>query len=71
MAAIIFALCTWTNLPFMHSIVFTVALLLALGIARPQILTYTSAVTERAEALRRSVKARLSRKAGSAHAPGA
>jgi len=71
MAAIIFALCTWTNLPFMHSIVFTVAVLLALGIARPQILTYTSAVTERAEALRRSLKARLSRKGGSAHAPGA
>ncbi len=55
MAALIFAICTWTKLPFMHSIVFTLALLFVLGIARPQVLKFTSAITERAN--RRAQKA--------------
>ena len=37
-AAVIFAFCTLLQLPFLHSIVVTVALVLVLGIARPHIL---------------------------------
>jgi branched-chain amino acid transport system permease protein len=62
MAAFIFAVCTWTNLPFMHSIVFTIAILFVLGIARPHVLQFTSAITERANALQAQFKARLTRK---------
>ena len=62
MAAIIFAVCTWTKLPFMHAIIFTVVLLFVLGIARPHVLKATSAITERAKALQASLKARLTRK---------
>jgi hypothetical protein len=62
MAAFIFAVCTWSNLPFMHSIVFTIALLFVLGIARPHILQFTSAMTERANAVQAQLKARLTRK---------
>jgi len=71
MAAIIFAICTWTNLPFMHSIVFPLAVLFVLGIARPHILGLTSAITERADAIRRGLNARLSRKPRGTDAPGA
>jgi branched-chain amino acid transport system permease protein len=71
-AALIFALCTWINLPFMQSIVFTVAMLAVMGLARPQILVVTSAITERAVALQASLGARLRRKLwGSDDAPGA
>jgi len=62
MAALIFAVCTWTNLPFMQSIVFTLAILFVLGIARPHILQFTSTITERADAMRVQLKARLTRK---------
>jgi branched-chain amino acid transport system permease protein len=62
MAAFIFAVCTWTNLPFMHSIVFTIAILFVLGIARPHILQFTTAITERANAVQAQLKARLTRK---------
>jgi branched-chain amino acid transport system permease protein len=62
MAAFIFAVCTWTNLPFMHSIVFTIAILFALGIARPHILAFTTAITERANAVQARLKARLTPK---------
>jgi hypothetical protein len=50
-ATLIFVLCTATGLPFMHSIIFTVVLVLVLGVVRPQILKVTSAITERAVAL--------------------
>ena len=55
----------------MHSIIFTVALVLVMGIARPHILPITAKITERANALQRSVRARFARKAGEANAPGA
>jgi branched-chain amino acid transport system permease protein len=61
-AALIFAVCMWTKLPFMHSIVFTVGILLVLGIARPRILIITSAITERTTAVQAALKARLTRK---------
>jgi branched-chain amino acid transport system permease protein len=61
-AALIFAVCMWTKLPFMHSIVFTVGILLVLGIARPHILLVTSAITERATAVQTALRARLTRK---------
>ena len=71
-AALIFALCTGINLPFMQSILFTVAMLAVMGLARPQILVVTSAITERAVALQASLRARLRRKLwGSDDAPGA
>ena len=62
MAAIIFAICTWTKLPFMQSIIFTVVLMFVLGLARPQVLSFTSAITERANAMQASFKARFARK---------
>ena len=61
MAALIFAICTWTKLPFMQSIVFTLVMLAVLGLARPQILAATSRITERAVAAQKSLKARLPR----------
>ena len=61
-AALIFAICTVTKLPFMQSIIFTVVLVLVLGIARPHILKVTSAITERAVALQQSLQARFTRK---------
>jgi len=69
-AAAIFGICTVLKLPFMSSIVFTVALVLVLGIARPSILPFTEKITERANALQRGVRARF-RKSGEANAPGA
>jgi hypothetical protein len=45
----------------MHSIVFTLVMLAVLGLARPQILAFTSRITERAVAVRKSLKARLPR----------
>jgi len=62
MAALIFAICTWTKLPFMQSIVFTLVMLAVLGLARPQILAVTSRITERAAAAQKSLRARLPRK---------
>jgi hypothetical protein len=70
MAALIFAVCTALKLPFMQSIVFTVAVVGTLGIARPHILRWTSAITARAVAVQAGLKARFTRK-GSDHAPGA
>ena len=70
MAALIFAICTIAKLPFMQSIIFTVAVMATLGIARPHILKFTSAITERAVAAQIRLKARFARK-GSDHAPGA
>jgi branched-chain amino acid transport system permease protein len=61
MAGLIFAICTWTKLPFMNSIVFTIVTLAVLGLARPQILAVTSRITERAAAMRKGLKARLPR----------
>jgi hypothetical protein len=61
MAAVIFAICTVLKLPFMQSIVFTVVVVMVLGIARPHILAVTSKITERAVALQRSVRARFKR----------
>jgi len=70
-AAAIFGICTALKLGFMHSIIFTVALVLVMGIARPHILPITVKITERANALQRSVRARFARKSGEANAPGA
>ena len=70
MAALIFAVCTVLKMPFMQSIIFTVVVVLTLGIARPHILKWTSAITERAVAMQAGLKARFARK-GSNHAPGA
>ena len=53
-ATLIFAFCTATKLPFMQSIIFTVVLVLVLGVVRPQILKVTSAITERAVALQQA-----------------
>jgi branched-chain amino acid transport system permease protein len=61
MAAIIFAICTVLKLPFMQSIVFTVVIVMVLGLARPHILSVTSKITARAGALQRSVRARFKR----------
>jgi branched-chain amino acid transport system permease protein len=69
-AAFIFGICTALQLPFMHSIVFTVVLVAVLGLARPLILPVMTKFTERADALRRSLKARVARKGGT-DAPGA
>jgi branched-chain amino acid transport system permease protein len=69
-ATLIFAICTVLDLPFMHSIVFTVVLVAVLGLARPQILAFTAKITERADALQRRLKIRFARRRG-AHAPGA
>jgi branched-chain amino acid transport system permease protein len=70
MAAFIFAVCTVLKMPFMQSIIFTIVVVLTLGIARPHILKWTSAITERAVAMQAGLKARFARK-GSNHAPGA
>jgi hypothetical protein len=70
MAALIFAVCTVAKLPFMQSIIFTVVVVATLGIARPHIMKWTSAITERAVALQAGLKARFTR-TGSNHAPGA
>ncbi|MEJ0079068.1 MAG: branched-chain amino acid ABC transporter permease [Alphaproteobacteria bacterium] len=70
-AAFIFGWCTVLKLPFMQSIVFTVVLVLVLGLARPHVLSFTAKITERANALQRSVRARFARKSGEADAPGA
>jgi branched-chain amino acid transport system permease protein len=70
-AALIFGWCTVLKLPFMQSIVFTVVLVLVLGLARPHVLSFTARITERANALQRSVRARFARKSGEANAPGA
>jgi ABC-type uncharacterized transport system permease subunit len=70
-AAVIFGVCTALKLDFLHSIVFTVLLVLVLGIARPRILPFTTKLTERANAMQRSTRARFSRKAGAANASGA
>jgi branched-chain amino acid transport system permease protein len=69
MAAIIFAICTMLKLPFMQSIVFTVVIVMVLGLARPHIMAATSKITERAVALQRSARARFKR--GGHNAPGA
>ena len=71
MATIIFAICTATKLPFMQSILFTVAMVAVLGLARPHILGFTEKITERALAVQRSLNARFARAKGSADAPGA
>jgi branched-chain amino acid transport system permease protein len=70
-AAVIFAFCTVLKLPFLHSIVVTVLLVLVLGIARPHILPSMERITERANTLQRRVRARFARKTGEANAPGA
>jgi branched-chain amino acid transport system permease protein len=61
-ATLIFAICMGTKLSFMQSIVFTVVVVAVLGLARPQILRITSAITERAAALLQSIKAKFVRK---------
>jgi len=56
----------------MNVLLLLVAMLAVMGLARPQILVVTSAITERAVALQASLGARLRRKLwGSDDAPGA
>jgi branched-chain amino acid transport system permease protein len=59
MAAIIYGICTVLKLPFMHSIIFTVAVVAVLGLARAPILAFTSKITERAIAVQKSLAARV------------
>lgn len=61
LAALIFVFCTALKLSFMQSIILTVVVTLALGLARPHVLKVTSAITERAAALYRGFRARFSR----------
>jgi ABC-type branched-subunit amino acid transport system permease subunit len=63
-AAFIFGICTALQLPFMHSIVFTVVLVAVLGLARPLILPVMAKFTERTDTLQRNLKARFARKGG-------
>ncbi|MEA2927974.1 MAG: branched-chain amino acid transport system permease protein, partial [Hyphomicrobiales bacterium] len=72
MATLIYAVCVVLKLPFMHSIIFTVALVAVLGLTRAPILTFTSKITERAVVMRASLAARLrGLRKGSADVPGA
>src|SRR3954447_21855145 len=59
--AFIFGWCTVLKLPFMQSIMVTVLLVLVLGLARPHVLASTAKITERADALQRSVRGGLAR----------
>jgi Na+/alanine symporter len=49
--------------PFMQAIIFTILTVAVLGIARPHILKVTSAITERAVGMQKSLQARFARKA--------
>jgi branched-chain amino acid transport system permease protein len=69
-AALIFGICTVLQLPFLHSILFTIAVVAVLGIARPHILPFLTNITERADALQRNARNRFSRREG-ANASGA
>jgi branched-chain amino acid transport system permease protein len=60
-ATVIFAICMVTNLPFMHQILFTLVVVAVLGLARPDVLRFTSAITERAVAVQKKLKARFTR----------
>jgi branched-chain amino acid transport system permease protein len=60
-ATVIFAICMMTNLPFMHQILFTLVVVAVLGLARPDVLKFTSAITERAVAVQKKLKARFTR----------
>ncbi|MEA2876542.1 MAG: branched-chain amino acid transport system permease protein, partial [Hyphomicrobiales bacterium] len=60
-ATVIFAICMLTNLPFMHQILFTLVVVAVLGLARPDVLRFTSAITERAVAVQKKLKARFTR----------
>ena len=72
MAALIYTICAVLKLPFMESIIFTVAVVAVLGLLRAPILVFTSKITERAVAMQASLAARLRRlRKGSADAPGA
>jgi branched-chain amino acid transport system permease protein len=72
MASLIYAICTLLKLPFMQSIIFTVAVVAVLGIARAPILVFTSKITERAVAAQKNLAARVrGLRRGSADAPGA
>ena len=61
-ATVIFAICMLTNLPFMHQILFTLVVVAVLGLARPDVLKFTSAITERTVAVQKKLKARLTRR---------
>jgi branched-chain amino acid transport system permease protein len=58
-ATAIFAICMVTKLPFMQAIIFTVVAVGILGLLRPHILKLTSAITERAVGVQKSLKARM------------
>ncbi len=63
MAIAIYAICMVAKLPFMQAIIFTIITVAVLGIVRPHILKVTSAITERAVGMQKSLQARFSRKA--------
>jgi branched-chain amino acid transport system permease protein len=62
-AIAIYTICMVGKLPFMQAIVFTILTVAVLGIARPHILKVTSAITERAVGMQKSLQARFARKA--------
>jgi branched-chain amino acid transport system permease protein len=59
MAALIYAICTVLKLPFMQSIIFTIAVVAVLGLARAPIMVFTSKITERAVAAQAGLAARV------------
>jgi branched-chain amino acid transport system permease protein len=62
-AVAIYVICIATKISFMQSIIFTVIVVMILGLVRPQILRITSKITEGAVATRNGLMARFSRKA--------
>jgi branched-chain amino acid transport system permease protein len=61
-ATAIYVICTATNMPFMASIVFTIAVVAVLGLLRPQVNAITSKITERTVAIQKNLKTRFARK---------
>jgi hypothetical protein len=61
-ATAIYAICMLTKLPFMQAIILTVVVTAILGLVRPHVLKVTSAITERAVAMQKSLQARFARK---------
>jgi hypothetical protein len=62
-ATTIYAICMLAKLPFMQAIILTVATVAVLGLVRPHVLKVTSAITERAVGLQKSLQARFTRRA--------
>jgi branched-chain amino acid transport system permease protein len=61
-ATAIYVICIATKMSFMASIIFTIVVVGALGLLRPQVLVITSRITERAVAAQNGLKARFARR---------